>query len=398
MQNTLRITLVAAAIAAVCATPAMAADDLQALKAQMETMQKRIAELETKQSAAPVAKAEKSAKGDKSDKGDSKEEGWIANSKAMNLYGRVGLSVDNKSGDITNEGTTLNSNASLLGVKGTLPSGYGETDVIYQMELEYDTTNSTTDSTGKQRDVLLREAYAGVKSDKMGTLRAGRLSTGYKGSLTTIDPWLDTAMQSRNGGRQGSSELHSNYFNNTLMYETPKLGSGVKANVWYATNTDNTQLNNAGSLVNFKGGSATGLGVKYKNKAVFLAADMIDMNADNVSSGVTNGSGWQVAAQYKPDKVGVAALYEDVDELGFGKNTYVNATYDATPKTTLVAAYGKNEGRVPNGNKDWDNWSIGVQQKIHKKSQLFAAYNSRKDSADLEENTITIGTKINFGD
>lgn len=389
MPKTLRITLVAAAIAAVCATPVMAADDLQALKAQMETMQKRIAELETKQSAAPAAKAEK---GDKSAKGDKKDDGWVANSKAMTLYGRVGMSIDNKSGDIANEGTTLNSNASLFGVKGAIASGYNDIDVIYQMEVEYDTTSTS------ENDLIVREGYGGIKSDKIGTVRAGRLSTGYKGSLTTIDPWLDTTLQSRNGGRQGSSELHSNYFNNTLEYESPKLGSsGVKANVWHATNANGNRLHNGGALVNLKGGSATGLGVKYNEKGLFLAADLIDVDADAVSGGVTNGSGWQVAARYKPDRLGVAALYEDVDDIGLGKNTYVNATYDATPKTTLVAAYGQNEGRVPNGNKDWDNWSLGVQQKVHKKSQVFAAFNSRKDSTDLEENTFTIGTKIVFG-
>lgn len=388
MQNTVRASLLAVTVATLC-SPVWAADDLSALKAQMETMQKRIAELETKQSTTP-AKAEKSAKGDKSDK---KEEGWTANSKAMNLYGRVGMSIDNVSSDTGNEGTTLNSNASLLGVKGAIESGYNDLDVIYQMEVEYDTTNTNENA------LVVREAFGGVKSDKMGVLRAGRLSTGYKSSLTTIDPWLDTVPQSRSGGRQGSSELHANYFNNALMYETPKLGAaGVKLNAWHATNANDARLHNGGALVNLKGGSATGLGAKYNQKGLFLAADVIDIDADAVSGGVKNGSGWQVAGRYKPNRLGVAALYEDVDDVGLGKNTYVNATFDATPKTTLVAAYGKNEGRVPNGNKDWDNWSIGVQQKVHKKSQLFAAYNSRKDSADLEDNTFTIGTKIVFGD
>lgn len=378
----------AAAISVALMSQTVAADDLQALKAQMAAMQKRIAELETKQAAAS----------NKVNKANKKGSDWNANSKALKLYGQLRLSVDKKSGDgATTTGTGIESNASRIGVKGSLPSGLGDAQLIYQAELEYDGANEKSSS----NPVEFREGFAGLKSKRFGTVKLGRLSTGYKKSLTKIDPWNDNAPQSRSGGRQGSSEFHSNYFNQALSYDSPKIGSGTTLNLWYATTGDSTsQLHNTGTLKNLKGGNAKGAGIAYANKAMRISADLIDINADDTSgkAGLVNGNGWQIAGRYKPGKFGVSALYEDVENIGLGKNTYINAIYDVNPKTKLIAAYGRNRDGAVYGNKDWDNWSVGVKRKVHKKSELFAAYNSRKDKTkSVDDNTLTAGVNIKFG-
>jgi len=370
------------------ASPVFAADDLQILKNQMATMQKRIAELEAQQTTVANV-TEKSSK---------KASDWNANSKALKLYGQLRLSVDHKSGDgAKTTGTGIESNASRIGIKGSLPSGLGDAQLIYQAELEYDGVNEKS----ANNPVEFREGFAGLKSKQLGTVKLGRLSTGYKKSLTKIDPWNDNAPQSRSGGRQGSSELHSNYFNQALSYETPKIGSGTHMNLWYATTGDSTsRLHNTGTLKHLKGGNASGAGISYNNKKVRLSADVIDINADDTSgkAGLENGNGWQIAGKYKIGKVAFAALYEDVEDIGLGKNTYVNTRYAINAKTSLIAAYGQNRDGAVYGNKDWNNWSIGIKRKVHKKSEFFAAYNSRQDDTkNKDDNTFTAGMNVKFG-
>ena len=379
-----------AAMSIALMTQAASADDLQALKAQMATMQKRIAELETKQTALPKTSTQTNKKGT----------GWNANSEALQLYGQARLSIDHVSGNgAKSTGTSIVSNASRVGVKGKIPSGLGDSKLIYQAELRYESTDDTAGTAGK--NVEFREGYAGLASKSWGKVRLGRLSTGYKTSLTKIDPWNDNVPQSRSGGRQGTSELHSSYFNNAIEYESPKIGPGLKFNVWAASefNKSTKPLHNTGTLKNLKGGNTKGAGVKYKDKRLFLAADVIDINADDTSgkAGLSNGSGWQLAGRYNFNQLSLAVMYEDVENIGLGKNTYVNGIYK-TDKNKFIASYGRNRDGAVYGNKDWDNWSVGVKHKLNKKSELFAAYNSRRDkTSDKNTNTLTSGVNVKFG-
>ncbi len=167
-------------------------------------------------------------------------------------------------------------------MKGELSSSLGDSNLIYQAELRYETTDSAAGIASK--NIEFREGYAGLKSKRWGKVRAGRLSTGYKTTLTKIDPWNDNAPQSRSGGRQGSSEFHSSYFNNAIEYTTPKIGSGFTANTWYATEFDESKkpLHNTGTLKNLVGGDAEGFGAKYNHGPLLLSADFIDINSDGI--------------------------------------------------------------------------------------------------------------------
>ena len=131
-----------------------------------------------------------------------------------------------------------------------------------------------------------------------------------------------------------------------------------------------------------------------------MAADVIDMDADTLSGGVKNDSGWQTAASYKAEPVKVAALYEDVSNLGLGKNKYANAIYSAG-KTNYIASYGTHSdgtATASKSSKDFKTWSLGVQHKLNKKSKLFAAYtNQSNDTDNTDIKTLTAGLKIKFG-
>jgi len=324
-------------------------------------------------------------------------ESMNANSEALSLYGQARVSIDSKSGDGT-EGASINSNASRIGAKGAYDSGIEGTKLIYQAELRYETTDSVSGVESKQ--VEFREGFAGLKGKAWGKVRMGRLSTSYKNTLTKIDPWNDNAPQSRAGGRQGSSEFHSSYFNNTIDYKTPTFAGGFNASVWLASEYDDSAkpLHNTGTLKNYTGGSVSGASVKYNKGGLFIAVDYLKMDADNFSvPNLSNGTGTQIGARYKFGASSVAVLYEDVEDLGLGTNNYINFIHNIG-KAKIIAAYGTNRDGAQYGNKDWNNYSIGLKYKLMNKSELLAAYNSRMDdTGDKDFNTLTIGMNAKFG-
>ena len=140
----------------------------------------------------------------------------------------------------------------------------------------------------------------------------------------------------------------------------------MTASAWYATEFNNSvkPLHNTGTLKNYTGGSVGGLGLKYSNTGLFIGADYINFDADtinvDVKPGLANGSGWQIGGRYKIGDFSVAALYEDVKDLGLGKNTYVNGIYKLG-KTRLIAAYGQNRDGAVYKNADYNNWSLGLK-------------------------------------
>ena len=391
LSNRFQLGALVLACGASIAMPAVADDaqTLRQLRTQLEEMQKRIAELEKNQQRTAMEK-----------QSASKAASWKANSKALKVYGQMRASIDNHSGDWKegSDGTSIVSNASRIGVQGALPSGLGDANLIYRAELRYETTDSVNGTAGK--NVEFREGYAGLASPTWGRLRLGRLSTAYKTTLTKIDPWNDNAPQSRSGGRQGSSEFHSSYFNNAIDYVSPRILGGLTGSIWYATEFDNSAkpLHNTGTLKNFTGGSASGLGLKYKAGPLFLAADYIDIDADNITkAGLANDNGWQIGGRYKVGPFSFAALYEDVEDIGLGTNLYLNGIYKMG-KTRFIAAYGTNENGAVYNNDDYTNWSFGIKYALNKKSELLAAYNSRSnDTKNTELNTLTIGINAKFG-
>lgn len=394
--------ILAAVLAAGLSLPALADDaallrqmqeQMQQMQAQIEAMSKKLAEQGEKQEkvTAQVAKSEVEDK---------------VRAKAVKLYGQLRLSADNYSDDFGagSSGSTVKSNASRFGITGEIPTSLGDTSMIYKAEILYGAADNTAN------EIAWREGYAGLKGG-WGQARLGRIDVPYKTTLTTIDPWNDNAPQSRGfGGRQGSSALHSSYFTNTAEYLSPSL-NGFKLGAWVSTQLDGetSSIHDAGPISDFQGGEAKGLGVKFEQGGLFVGADWIDVNADRIGSGAPfvantklhNDSGWQVAARYKMGDWSIGALYEDVQDLGLGKNTYLNGTYKLG-KTTLIATYGQNRDATQYTNRDIDTWSLGAKYALTKDSELFAAWVDRSEDAfgatpAKDFQILTLGINAKFG-
>lgn len=311
---------------------------------------------------------------------------------AVKVYGQIRLSIDNNSDDFSagSEGTGMKSNASRLGFKGSMPTTLPGTDLIYKAEIRYGAADEKT------AEIEWREGYAGLKGG-WGKLRAGRLSVHYKTTGTKIDPWTDNIPQGRQSGKQGMSAFHSSYFNNAVEYVSPKKNN-VSVGAWHSMQFDGetSEIHNAGHLKNYQGGDASGVGVRYTDGGWFVSADWLDVNADTVASAnMANGSASQLAVRYKSGPFSVAAFYEDVEDLGLGKNTYINGIYKVG-NTRYIATLGRNSDAPQFGNQDIDTWSLGAKYGLTKKSELFAAYNSRDEGANTFD-TFTVGINAKFG-
>jgi hypothetical protein len=389
-------------------TPVVADDSetLQDLRAQLREMERKLEALEERAD-------EQDARQETIAQEVEKETSALQKAmRTVQVYGQARVSADFVGDDAGSDGTEFVSNASRIGIRGELGSSLPGTSIIYKTELRYETTDEVDGVDSK--DVEFREGYGGLKGT-WGVFRMGRLAVGYKKSGTKIEPWTDNAPQARAGGRQGMSELHSAYVNNSVDYESPVFGGGFTANAWYSTRFDDSEKRpfNSSATRLFQGGTAGGFGLKYASGPVFLAADWQEINADSVDldgdgrgdidadiggRGVRNGDSWQAVARYTfSPSISFAALYEDAEEIGLGKHVYLNSIY-TMGRTRLIAAYGRTEDRRANGNFDWVNWSIGAKHMVTGNSEIFAAWNRRRnDSLNLDTDTFTVGTNIKFG-
>jgi len=406
--------ILAAVLAAGISLPALADDaallkqmqeQMQQMQAQIEAMSKKLAaQGETQEKVtAQVAKSEKQSQ---------------ERQKAVQLYGQLRLSADNYSSDFGKgtttgsantggQGTTIKSNASRFGIKGEIPTSLDDTSMIYQAEVLYGAADNTTS------EIQWREAFAGMKGN-WGQARLGRFDVAYKTTLTAIDPWNDNAPQSRGfSGVQGSSALHSSYFTNTAEYVSPSL-NGFKVAAWVSTQLDDetSNVHDAGPISNYLGGDAKGFGVKFNQGPWYAGLDWIDINSDQIgtmsSAGVFaantkmhNGNGWQIAGGYKAGNWSAGAFYEDVKDLGLGKNIYLNGTYKLG-NTTLIATYGQNRDATQFSNRDIDTWSLGAKYALTKDSELFAAWVDRSEDAfgatpAKDYQILTLGINAKFG-
>lgn len=382
-------------------------DQLKQMQAQIDSLTKTLAEQADSQKkvADAVAKADKEEK---------------ARNNAAELYGRLSLSVDSNSEDFGPgaKGWGVKSNASRFGFRGTIPTTLpADTSIIYTAEVQYGAADEPSDA----NEWLMREGFVGLKGN-WGQTRLGRLTVPYKGVYASIDPWTDQVSQARQGARQGASAINANYFNNTIEYVSPQFGGGFSLAGWISKQFDDENttttgfLHNAGSLTQFKGGSAYGAQAKFESGPWLAALDWVEFDADAITTPTSaayrrlaNDSGYKLTGRYKAKNWSVAGHYEDTEDIGLGKNYYINGIYDIG-KLSLIATYGVNQDArtfmtAANTYNDAKTWSLGMRYRIAKNSDLLAVYNSRKQDRDTNStlagvqdkfDTLSIGLVTNF--
>jgi predicted porin len=307
------------------------------------------------------------------------------------LYGKAHVDIRHSDLGVQNN-YSVNSNASRVGVKGSEDLGDG-LKAIFGYEMGYNITDGAPRRTPGQSatsQISARNAYVGL-SGGFGTLLAGRHDTPAKvGFYATgndvigdsivdfnrigfLEFRLDNAVayispnmsgftfagaivpgESTTGGSNGLADAYSA----TLIY----AGGGLKASVGYEVATANTVLGNGGT-------------------------------GRDMTIGLRDHRMWQVGASYTFGDFFVGAEWEGDKNLGGG--TAKRDVWGLVGKYTMgnnyiMANYGENKLKpaVP-PSVTTKRFGIGVGHKFSKRTQVYAAYDNQnnpfpaKDTSDF---------------
>ncbi|MCF1457225.1 MAG: porin, partial [Shewanella sp.] len=209
------------------------------------------------------------------------------------FYGRLDLSVTNADNGYTTQngkdGTVIENNFSLLGVKGTqnIADGF---DVIYQMEFQVENTTNSGDT------FKARNTFLGLKTNA-GTVLAGRNDTVFKQSEGGFDLFGNSnadidrlvAGQTRSG--------------DGVWYYSPKIADLLTVNATYLM-ADNYETNKAQYAV-----SATIGDKKLKAQNFYVAAAYND--------GISSVESYRVLGQVKVADFKIGGLFQNTESQKF---------------------------------------------------------------------------------
>lgn len=266
----------------------------------------------------------------------------------------------------------LNANSSLLGVKGSVSIGNGNS-VIYQFETYVDLGNNqvTVENTPIVNDGKTvavgglagagsgnvfgprRDTFLGITGG-WGTLKAGYLSTGFRGTTAKYDL------------SPGATGVTTSY--NVFGLAAPgKSFFARMPSIMYTTPTKNG----------------------------FTAALNYIPNSAKAVSGDVNPGGWDLMARYEYKTFSVSVVHTDLKDLLWGgyaaetnKSDAAFVSYVFPSKTTLVGMYNKYSGTLVDATTkkgfdiDQNSFYIGIKQVIglHELMVNFVSAPSRSGS------------------
>ena len=306
------------------------------------------------------------------------------------LYGNVNLSINNYDVDQGDSDTNMESNTSAIGVKGSEDLGNG-LSAIYQAEFQFDAANGTTGNwTG-------RDQFVGLSTKKLGKVRFGTLSTTYKGYGATVDPLYRTSLEGRSHGLQsqlhrGKGENGQGRMTRHIRYDSPSwAGFGFSADYSLDENDpDASDDNTYGGGINYKNdGILDGLWLG----AAYITSDQggdddaykfgAKLNWGNFGLyGQYEHDGGLISGQLQGGNTDTAPLPDTTD----GQNMWFAALSYTWGNTLLYGGYGEgdnannstnlaNSGGVANLDSGFSSWTVAVDHKLSKRTDVYAGYN-----------------------
>lgn len=217
---------------------------------------------------------------------------------APKVYGKINLGVDYVDADGKDKVTELNSNASRIGFKGedeltpTLSAIY---QLEYEVDVDGDSTESVTatgkDSTGatvtakgtSSQVFSRRNAYLGLKSTELGTVKAGIFDSSIKEAQNKVDIFNDLVSGNIDMKKTLAGEER---LSNSIAYISPELeGVPVEFTLQVALHEDSTLDNDSknqiiGSAAYNQNGVYAALAYGKDTIADYNASDVKDLQSD----------------------------------------------------------------------------------------------------------------------
>ena len=327
----------------------------------------------------------------------------LADTGNVSVYGKADLSYD-----FINTGTTaagaagvsknaVSSNVSKLGFKGSEGLDDGLT-AIWQIEQQIN-----MDDTGGNFGT--RNTFLGLKSDSMGTVLMGRHDTPYKLSTRSLDVFGDSIADNRalmGGVTAQAVDSAVSAFDgrqpNVIAYLTPNM-SGFSGAIAYVN------LNEAAAAAAVAGtatgkASALSLSASYKADAFYGALGYEEHKLETVAAGAKE-SAWKLGVGYDIDALGLGFVYEKTsDNLTpvtaadlNGHNAYYLSAKYKMGMNAVKAAYGKSGQLGARINTGANQFSLGYDHGLSKRTKLYAIYSriSNQAAADYGLSQSTAG-------
>ncbi|MEQ1272970.1 porin [Acinetobacter ursingii] len=360
---------------------------------------------------------------------------------APTLYGKLNVTLDqvDNSDFAGNDVTALNSNASRIGVKGE-EKLTDKVSVVYLAEWAI-----STDGSGSDTDLSMRNRFLGLKFNKIGTLKAGRYDTYFKTNAgNNQDIFNDHTILDMTSVLHGEERS-----NNAIGFETdkdlivPGLQFNIMAQQGEDTTTDNTANGQEGKRDGFGDGISTSL--TYENKDYGLAAAVAGnfgvagkYNAYGLSgiysdairvtgsfdfakaglNGLVLGALWQ-NAQPTDDSVVISkttsVTTKDINGFDQTKTTKTSTSYKGLEEDafTVTLAYTipstpwKIKGEYIESNTSVDNrsdrkisqYGLGVDYNFNKQARFYGVLAQQKRdwlSDDDKKTVVGVGMEYNF--
>ncbi len=315
------------------------------------------------------------------------------------VYGIIHLSLDTYADEhldltaatledsvIRSDKTTMQSNTSAVGVKGSEDLG-GGLKAIYKAEFKIDPFNSA-------RSLERRDVWVGLKGG-WGKLAAGTMSSNYKQMGGKIDPLYRTEAEARGilnmqSDLHGGSGINGGRMERTLQYTTPKM-AGIEIVV--NTTLFGVDVNGCGDAVSATNGidqdgttlgeeglscdETIGAGIRWSNKNWLLYADYLDPNEGGVGAVGATGRPFtysdesvaKIGGKWSNKAFMVGAQYEATEDQTGGDYMYLSGLWNINKANTVTIGYGQQD-KVSNG------YNLGYVYKMSKMTNVYAAWGS----------------------
>ncbi|MBK9161038.1 MAG: porin [Nitrosomonadales bacterium] len=300
----------------------------------------------------------------------------FADNSNITIYGIADLSYD-----FINTGTTaagvagvskrnVSSNVSRLGLKGVEDLGDGLA-AVWQIEQQIN-----MDNTGGT--FATRNTFLGLKSNSMGTVLLGRHDTPYKISTRKLDVFGDSIADNRGlmGGVTGTSAAAA--FDgrqpDVIAYISPAL-NGFTGAVAYV---NLTEANTTAAAAKASAVTMTGM---YDAGPFYGALGYEEHKLDTVQVGGKE-SAWKLGLGYTMDAFTLGFAYEKTsDNLTpvtyanlFGHNAYYLSGKYNIGNDAVKLAYGKAGQLGATANTGANQFSLGYDHGLSKRTKLYAIY------------------------
>lgn len=311
----------------------------------------------------------------------------------IEVYGAAKVSVDmiKTGGSGTSDDTLyrVSTNASRLGFRGAENMEDG-LKTVFQVELgvNYDgvgtsvvtsiPTTTANPRTTETNVITMRNTYAGLRHDALGTVLFGIHDTPYKTSTGKLDIFADkmgdynTIIGSVNGTTNFDTRAK-----NTIQYSSP---SWAGASVSISRSVTGSETDNSTATTNPGNASLTSAAIVYDAKPLFLS-----IAQESVKNGYTS---WDSATKVTGSKIGAGAVfggtklgvvYEKLkdDKVGSAvtRDAFVVLASQSFGKQTINLSYGSaDDGDNPATKTGATSLALGLEHAFSKRTTAYLDY------------------------